>query len=71
MLANTCYCGLRNQLKSQLICRKTIIIMYKTFIQTIVLYASEIWMLSKDILNQYKFLKEEYYAKSCAVQENV
>jgi hypothetical protein len=47
LAANKCLYGLRKHLKSQLIPRKTKIMMYKVLIRTVLSYASETWPLSR------------------------
>jgi ribosomal protein S13 len=47
-MANRCYHGLRNQLKSKVISSKTKVQLYKTLVRPIVLYGSERWTIKKD-----------------------
>ena len=46
LLPNRCLFGLRNQLKSHLIKRRTKILLYKTLIRPVLTYASETWSLT-------------------------
>ena len=48
MSANKAYFGLINHFKSRLLSRKTKIILYKTLIRSVLTYASETWILTKD-----------------------
>jgi hypothetical protein len=45
---NRLYFGLRSQLKSQLLSRKTIILIYKTLVRPIFTYATETWTMTKN-----------------------
>jgi hypothetical protein len=47
MTANKCLHGFRKHLKSQLISRKTRIMMYKVLVRPVLSYASETWPLSR------------------------
>jgi hypothetical protein len=47
LAANKCPHGLRKHLKSQLISRKTRIMMYKVLVRPVLSYASESWPLSR------------------------
>jgi hypothetical protein len=47
LTANSCFYGLRNQLKSQILSRKNKILLYKTLIRPVLTYASETWVSTK------------------------
>lgn len=47
LMANGCYFGLKNQLKSKFISRRTKVSLYKTLIRPIILYGNKIWVLNK------------------------
>ena len=48
-MANKCFFGLKRQLRSNLINRKTKLKLYKTLILPVLLYGSETWTLNQDI----------------------
>lgn len=46
-MANRCFYGLKNRLKTKLISVKTKLSLYKTLIRPVALYGSECWTLNK------------------------
>ncbi|GBM53758.1 hypothetical protein AVEN_145331-1 [Araneus ventricosus] len=57
--ANKCFFGLKKQLRSRLVTRRTKMRLYKTLILPVLLYASEIWTLNVDPSELWKLLKEK------------
>ncbi|GBM24228.1 hypothetical protein AVEN_272050-1 [Araneus ventricosus] len=47
--ANKCFFGLKKQLRSRLVSRRTKMRLYKTLISPVLLYASETWALNVDV----------------------
>ncbi|GBL70436.1 hypothetical protein AVEN_55372-1 [Araneus ventricosus] len=56
--ANKYFFGLKKQLRSRLVSRRTKMRLYKTLVLPVLLYASKTWTLNVDFSELWKLLKE-------------
>ena len=66
MAANRSYIVLKIQLKSQLLSRKTKILIYRILVRPILTYTAETWIMTKNYVRRLSTLKGKSFAEYIA-----